>query len=629
MAETNGNMDLFQEALKTFNSGSLGDAERLFKTFIGKQPNHVPSLNLLAIVLMKLGRYEDAEKYISKAVLLDQTSDVAFYNFGLISRELNKLPQAVEQFSKALELNRSVPETWNNRGTIFNNLEQYEKAIYDFDQAIALNGNYADAFANKGKALTALKRHDEASAAYDQALIRNAVLPYVEGARLHSKMHLCSWTDHDADSAHLVSSIKGSIPTDPFTILGIPCLPEEQLLCAKIHNRTRFSSSGKPIWQGERYKHDRIRVAYLSADFRDHPVSYLLAGVFEQHARERFETIAISFGPDTPSEMLTRLACSFDRFIDVKDRSDADTAKLIRELETDIAVDLMGYTAGSRTPIFAYRPSPIQVNYLGYPGTMGANFMDYLIADSVSIPVQHQKHYSEKISYLPNSFLPNDSKRLISSREFDRAEMGLPQTGFVFCCFNNGYKLTPGIFRCWINILKQVEGSVLWLSDINSIAVANLKVEASRKGVNPDRLVFAKRMPLVSDHLARHGLADLCLDTLPYNAHTTASDALWAGVPVLTQIGETFAGRVAASLLSAVGLPELITTTQQEYEDLAIELATNPGKLAAVKRRLADNRLTMPLFNTQLYTKHIEAAYTQMYERHQAGLPPEHIYVPQ
>jgi predicted O-linked N-acetylglucosamine transferase (SPINDLY family) len=321
------------------------------------------------------------------------------------------------------------------------------------------------------------------------------------------------------------------------------------------------------------------------------------------------------------------LKVAFDKFIDVRNMSDRDIALLARSLEIDIGVDRDGFTEGARTNIFAMRAAPLQVNYLGYPGTMGADYIDYLIADSTLIPASHQPHYSEKIVYLPNSYQPNDRKRRISDKTFTRSELGLPHEGFVFCCFNNNYKITPDVFDGWMRILEHVDGSVLWLLEGSKMVAKNLKNEASVRGIDPDRLVFAPRMAL-PDHLARHRMADLFLDTLPYNAHTTASDALWTGLPVLTQIGETFATRVAASLLKAVHLPELITTTQEAYEALAVELATNPAKLASIKGKLARNRLTTPLFDTELFTKHIESAYTTMYERYHADLPPDHIYVP-
>ena len=353
-----------------------------------------------------------------------------------------------------------------------------------------------------------------------------------------------------------------------------------------------------------------------------------MAELFERHDRSVCELIAFSFGPDTNDEMRKRLVAAFDKFINVRTHSDKDVALLSRSLGIDIAVDLKGYTRQSRPGIFSFRAAPLQVNYLGYPGTMGAEFIDYLIADATLIPEANQQHYSEKIAYLPNSYQVNDAKRPISDKAFTRKELGLPQTGFVFCCFNNNYKITPGTLDGWMRILKQVEGSVLWLLEDNPKAASNLIKEAAHRGVGAERLIFAPRMPL-AEHLARHRLADLFIDTLPCNAHTTASDALWAGLPVLTCVGEAFASRVAASLLNGVQLPELITSTQSAYEARAIELATNPESLRHVKQELANHRLTTPLFDTQLFARHLEAAYTAMYERYQADLPPAHIFVRQ
>jgi len=348
--------------------------------------------------------------------------------------------------------------------------------------------------------------------------------------------------------------------------------------------------------------------------------------LFERHDKAKFELVAFSFGPNRNDEMRKRVSAAFDQFMDVRNRSDKDIALLSRKLEIDVAVDLKGFTTDARAGIFSYRAAPLQVNYLGYPGTMGAEYIDYLIADGTLIPEASRQHYAEKIAYLPNSYQVNDRKRAIADKMFSREELGLPSTGFVFCCFNNSYKITPAIFDGWMRILKQVEGSVLWLLEANSTAVRNLRHEAEARGINAARLIFAKRMPL-AEHLARHRAADLFIDTLPCNAHTTASDALWAGLPVLTCTGEAFASRVAASLLNAIDLPELVTTTQDQYEARAVELATNPERLKQIKQKLERNRLTTPLFDTELFTKHIEAAYIQIYERYQADLPPEHIYV--
>jgi len=370
----------------------------------------------------------------------------------------------------------------------------------------------------------------------------------------------------------------------------------------------------------------KIRVGYYSADFHNHATGYLMAELFELHDKNKFELIGFSFGPIANDEMRQRLQKSFDQFVEVGNKSDIEIAQLSRNLNIDIAVDLKGFTRDSRSGIFSNRAAPIQVNYLGYPGTMGADYMDYIIADKTVIPVESQSYYSEKVVYLPDSYQVNDRKRLISEKQFTRQELGLPETGFVFCCFNNNYKILPSTFEGWMRILKAVDGSVLWLFKDNPWVVENLKKEAQKQGLDRQRLVFADYMPL-SDHLARHRQADLFLDTLPYNAHTTTSDALWTGLPVLTLMGRSFAGRVAGSLLNAIDLPELITNTQVEYEALAIELAMSPNKLADIKSKLMANRLTAPLFDTPLFAKNIEAAYIKMMERYQADLQPEHISI--
>jgi predicted O-linked N-acetylglucosamine transferase (SPINDLY family) len=371
---------------------------------------------------------------------------------------------------------------------------------------------------------------------------------------------------------------------------------------------------------------ERIRVGYFSADFRNHATMYLMAGLFERHDRSRFELSAWCFGPPAQDEMRGRLQRCCERLIEVGDQSDRQVAERARELQLDIAVDLKGFTQDSRPGIFACRAAPLQLSYLGYPGTMGAPYMDYLIADATLIPPASQIHYSEKILYLPDSYQVNDAQRPIAQRLFTREELGLPRSGFIFCCFNNNYKITPQTFAGWMRILQRVPGSVLWLLEDNARAAHNLREQARGSAVGAERLIFAKRMPL-SEHLARHRAADLFLDTLPCNAHTTASDALWAGLPLLTCAGEAFAGRVAASLLNAIRLPELITLTQSHYEELAVALASDAARLAALRERLAHNRLTTPLFDTALYATRLERAYSHIYERQQARLPNAHIHL--
>jgi predicted O-linked N-acetylglucosamine transferase (SPINDLY family) len=403
--------------------------------------------------------------------------------------------------------------------------------------------------------------------------------------------------------------------------------PERLRNAAEIWVRARHPSIHSLPEIARRPRRDKIRVGYFSSDFRDHALSHLMAEMFERHDRSRFEVTAFSFAPPSQTEIQQRLRAAFDRFVDVWDLLDKDVTALARNAEIDIAVDLNGFTTGSRTDIFAMRAAPIQVSYMGYAGTMGADYIDYLIADETVIPVPHQRHYTEKIGYMPDTYFVRDTRQHPPSSVSSRSEAGLPEQGFVFCCFNNNQKIRPDIFDEWMRILKRVPNSVLWLLEDNEIAADNLRKESESRGVDSKRLVFAKRTA-VPAHLARHRLADLFLDTLPFNGHTTASDALWMGLPVLTRIGETFAGRVAASLLFAAGLPELITQTPEAYETLAVEIATNPAKLGAIKRKLADNRLATAVFDVSLFTRHMEAAYVAMVSRYQAGLPPDHIHLP-
>ena len=418
-------------------------------------------------------------------------------------------------------------------------------------------------------------------------------LEYLEGNRLYAKQIICDWDGLDADAARLVSAVRSGRPaTDPFYLLATPSSPADQLQCAALYvgNRPSFP----PLWRGEVYSHDRIRIAYLSADFHEHATAYLMAGLFEHHDRSQFEITAVSFGPDDNSQVRRRISQACDHFLDVRNSGDAEIAELIRRREIDIAVDLKGFTANSRPDILSRRPAPIQANYLGYPGTMGAPYIDYILADATIIPEDQFVFYSEKVIWLPDSYQVNDDKRLISEHTPGRLACGLPEQAFVYCCFNNPFKLNPGMFDIWMRLLKAAEGSVLWLFEGSSSSSAdicreNLCREAATRGVARDRLVFAAKTNL-PDHLARHRLADLFLDTLPYNAHTTASDALWAGLPVVTCLGSTFAGRVSASLLNAAGLPELVAHSLEDYEALARDLARDPAWLAAMRAKLARNR---------------------------------------
>jgi protein O-GlcNAc transferase len=580
-------------------------------------------------VLFDLKRHDEAVAAYDKALSLNPDMAEAWLGRGNVVFEANRHAETFAAYDKAIALKPDLAEAWLGRGNTFNDLKCYDDALAAFDRALSLKPDLTEAWSGRGNAFAGLKRYGEAFTAYDKALALNPDLAGLEGERIHCKMYLCDWSDFETECDHLVQSVRnGKENTNPFAFLGVGSSAEDQFDCAQLWTRKRYPPLGQPLWRGEPYKHDKIRVGYVSSDFRRHPVADLIAGVLECHDRSQFDVLGISIGSDDNSEIRRRLVRSFDTFIDAQTLSVDEVAKRIREEEIDILIDLNGATSNARTEIFARRPAPIQVNYLGYPGTMGAGYIDYIVADPVLIPASQRKSYMEKIAYLPHSYLPHDhTSRPVSDRSFERGEFGLPADGFVFCCFNNAYKLNPQLFRSRMKLLKAVEGSILWLSENSITAANNLRREAAAAGVEPDRLVFANRLPSSADHLARHRLADLFLDTLPYNAHTTASDALWAGLPVLTQIGETFAGRVAASLLLAVGLPELIAETQEQFESMAIELASRPERLSAIKDKLAQNRSTKPLFDTKLYTRHIEGAYAAMYRRHQNGLLADHIYV--
>jgi predicted O-linked N-acetylglucosamine transferase (SPINDLY family) len=583
-----------------------------------------------------LGRHEEALASYDRAVALDAAYAEAHNNRANTLNSLHRYGEALISAGKAILLNPDYAEAHINLGNALVGLRKFGEALKCFDRAVIANPNSVAAHANRGNALLELKRYEEALASYERAMALCPVYARATGDGaadpslllgqvLSSRLAICNWNGLSLRISELDDRInRQQAVSAPFPLLLASRSPGIQRQAAEIYCRSQGHISTPAIAKHE--ERSRIRLGYFSADFYEHATAYLMAELFEKHDRTRFELTAFSFGPPTNDEMQRRLMRAFDSFVDVNDRSDSQVATLARELEIDIAVDLKGHTAGSRRGIFAHRAAPLQVNYLGYPGTMGADYIDYLIADPILIPVSQQRHYSEKIAYLPDTYQPNDTKRLIANREFTRSEAGLPEQGFVFCCFNNSLKIMPETFDSWMRILAQVEGSVLWLIEDNPSAVSNLKRESARRGTDPGRLVFAERMS-TPEHLARHRLADLALDTLPYNAHTTASDALWAGLPVLTQRGTTFAGRVAASLLTAIGLPELIAETAGEYESLAVDLASAPSRLASLKRKLADNRLSKPLFDIGRFTRNIEAAYSQMVERHRAGLPLEHIVV--
>ena len=634
-----------------------------FDRAIALNPTYAAAYHNRGAALAALRRHEPALASFDAALAINPGFTEAWSSRGSTLRALRRPQDAIASFDRALELRNDHGDALRGRGDALLDLQRPEEALAMHDRAVNLAPDSAPARNSRGNSLAALHRNSEAIACYDVALELdpenpdahfnrgNALLQFdwrpeeavhnfaallqlnpefelAPGFLLHAQQCCADWSVRvaQASRAHIEASVLSGASTDsPFSFLAVSDSPAAQLRCAQTYLATRFPMA-VPRWVGEYHRHDRIRVAYVSADFRVHAVSYLLAGVFERHDQRRFETIAISLRKEDTSELGQRVKNAFSRFVDVSDKSDAEVVALMRAMEVDIAVDLVGLTEGLRPQIFAQRAAPIQVSYLGFPGTTGLSSMDYIIGDEFVIPPEHRAHYSEKVVSMPDCFQANDDQRAVSERLVSRTDAGLPANGFVFCCFNNTYKISPAMFDIWMRLLDQVPGSVFWLLGGSAAVEHNLRREASNRGVDPRRLVFAGREPY-AEHLRRLQLADLFLDTLPFNAGTTASDALWAGVPVLTCAGGAFAARMAGSILRAVGLPELVTHELPHYEALALRLARQPETLRELKDRLHRNRQRAPLFDTDLFRRHLESAFEHMHRRHELGEGPQSFSV--
>lgn len=584
-------------------------------------PDYAQGWSNKAGTLHALGRHAEALAAHERALQLQPDYAEGWSGKAGTLRALRRFDEALAACERALRLAPESPGALANKALILHDRRRFDEALALYDRALAGAPGDADAWFNRGVTLHELHRHEEAAASFERALALKPDAAFLPGMLLHAKMKICDWSGLDIRIRELFDGVaRGERVSTPFQVLALGESEALNRRAAEIWARDRCPGLS-PVEFPPRAAGDRIRVAYVSADFHNHAAAFLAAELFERHDRGRFEIIALSYGADRDDAMRRRLVAGFDRFIDVRERGDAEIAAMARDMGIDIAVDLKGHTEDSRLGIFAHRAAPVQVTYLGYPGTTAVEGIDYLIADPVVIPPGHRMHFSESVAWLPDCYQVNDSRREIAAVSFSRAELGLPQQGFVFCCFNNSYKITPAVFDRWMRILRAVDGSVLWLVDDNAAVPGNLRAEAERRGVAGDRLLFAPRMQY-PQHLARQRAADLFLDTWPYNAHTTASDALFAGLPVLTWLGKTFPSRVAASLLRAAGLPELVADTPEAYEDLAVTLATRPGRLAGLRERLQRNRATAALFDGARTTRLIEDLYLQMVERQRAGLSP-------
>lgn len=593
------------------------EAEAVCRKAIELDDRSAEAWSNLAVALSGRAHYQAAEATCRRAIELAPRSSKAWSNLAAALAGLGRNAEAEAACREAVELDPHSAEAWSNLTAALSAMNRYQAAEIAGRKATKLDPGLARAWNNLAGALSGLHRHEEAAKCLEKCLKLDPAAEFVLGDLLHARMMNCDWDVFDDRVATLEQDITLRQKIfNPFPLLALTPNAEIQRTAAETYATREFPESHNLGPFSFDPQQPFINIGYFSADFRDHAVMYLMARLFEIHDRDRFRIHAFSFGPDTDDRMHTRLIEGVDYFHDVRALGDREIAELARQNRIDIAVDLAGHTKNGRTGIFAHRAAPIQVNYLGYPGTMGAPYIDYIIADRLLVPESCRGHYTENIAYLPDCFQVNDPKRIISEREFTRVELGLPAAGFVFCCFNNAYKITPATFDSWMRILRQVEGSVLFLYAEHDTAKANLRQAARKRGVVPDRIVFGGRIP-AEEYLARYRAADLFLDTLPFNGGTTVSDALWSGLPVLTRPGKSYAGRMAASLLKAINLPDLIMETPEEYEELAMALATKPEQLAEIRTRLDHNIKTAPLFDCERFARNLENAYIQMHNRRQ------------
>lgn len=588
--------------------GNKDEAIASFKKATLIEPDFLDAYNNMAATLSERGAFEEAIALCKKVISIKPDFAEAFNNMGVIYKEQGNIEESLLALKKAKLLKPDYADAYNNLGAIFRDQGDFEEAIKFFRRTISLQPEHSESYNNLGVTLSDQGKIDESIEAHKRAISLNPNFEMARASKIYQQAQICDWKGIEDERSMIAKLGIGTQAIRPFQLLSIEDSPSRHKKRALNVNRDKVYENISLYNHKKIEIHKPIKIGYFSSDFKEHPVAYLIAKVIEMHNREEFKVYGYSINGTTKDKMYNRLVYAFDEFRDLSKVSDKEAAMISREDNIDIAIDLNGYTQNSRTGIFGYRAAGVQINYLGYPGTLGTDFFDYIISDAIIIPAEFRNFYSEKIIYMPHTYQPTDNTRSISQKKITRSDLGLPENCFVFCCFNNTYKITSEEFDIWMRIMKNIKDSVLWLFKSNKWAENNLKKEAQNRGVNANRLIFANRLPQ-DEHLARHKLADLFIDTFNYNAHTTASDALWAGLPVVTKMGKGFAARVAGSILNALDLCELITDNKKDYEKLIRDLATNPNKLNNIREKLDRNRSLKPLFNTELYTKNLEKAY--------------------
>jgi predicted O-linked N-acetylglucosamine transferase (SPINDLY family) len=614
-------MQLIDEGNELEDQGRLDDALAFYENAVQLAPGLARAhLNVGNICYAK-GDLDGAIAAYRRALIRQPDHAGGHYNLGNALLAAHQPESALAAYERALAVRPDLLDAEVGRACALQDLGRLEEAEATLQGVLAAQPQRAPVWGNLGGLQASRKAYLEAASSYRRML---AAEPEGKGLGLLTSalLYACEWTELDSLRERVEAALqRGRCVISPFYLLPLVDDDAIQTRAGALYAAEHVPPAPQPLWNGELYRHERPRVAYVSADFHRHATAALIAGLIELHDRQRLETFAISFGPDDGSAIRKRLQSGFEHFIDAARWSDAAIAQWLRNAEIDLAIDLKGYTADARPRIFALRPCPLAVNWLGYPGSLGAPWMDYLIADPIVLPPERAAEFSEQIAWLPDSYQPNDHRRTIATDCPSRAELGLPDGALVFCCFNNNFKILPPVWAVWMRLLARFPDSVLWLLRDNADAEASLRRACAEAGIDPTRLVFAPRADL-PEHLARHRAADLFLDTVPCNAHTTASDALYAGLPLITCRGGSFAGRVASSLLHAVGLPELIAEDLASYEALAIALASDRERLASLRSYLIAGRSCFPLFDTRRFTRHFEACLLHMVERQRQGLPP-------
>jgi len=613
-------------------SGQLDKAKKIYENIIQSETSNFQAIHLLGVIFFQKKNYSKSIELIKNSININPKNFTAYNNLGNVFKELRKYSDAIINYNKAVEINPNYSGCLYNLAKTHASISNYELALNFYKKSIASNPNFLDAYYDYAELLEILGSYDQALENYYKLQKLKNNYPCLKSSIVHLKLKICQWENLEEEIEDIKNSITKELIVNPFHVTVITDSSMLQKIAIEKYSQYKFpeinislssetdTSSSKKIFNKK-----KIKIGYYCADFSNHPIGRLTAELFEYHNKDIFEIYGFYFGNINDS-LTSRISNNFKKFINVFSKSDIEIADLSRSLGIDIAIDLNGFTRNCRPNIFAFRSAKLQINYLAYPATMGSKYMDYIIADKILIPENNKKFFTEKIIYLPKCYQVSDQKRLISKKKISKKDFNLPEDKFIFCCFNNVIKINPGIFEIWMKILKNNKNSILWLLSNNNVVINNLKSEAERRNINKDRLIFSKKLTN-EDHLARYKLADLFLDTFPYNAHTTANEALYCGVPVLTLIGNSFASRVGASILTALNMEELIAHSKAEYFDIASSICQNTSKFISIKKKLLYNKQNSTLFDTKLYVKNLELAYLEIYKKNKQNLKPENIYI--